>query len=87
MILWDKREEFKGTPCMYNGHCPLPLSVLSRQATPHTEKGIVGWGAEEVAQPASGSLALCGAWACHLNFSPAFFSLSKNEFTCPKKFL
>lgn len=32
MILWDKREEFRGTPYMYNGHGPLPLSVLSRQA-------------------------------------------------------
>lgn len=55
--------------------------------TPQTEEGSIGWGAEEVAQPASGSLCLCGAWTSHWNLSPAFFSLSKNEFACPKKFL
>lgn len=61
---------------LYSGHCPLPLSVFSRQGfvTPQTEEGSIGWGAEEVAQPALGSRASKGPGqaigTCLLPFFP-----------------
>lgn len=54
--------------------------------TPQTEEGSIGWGAEEVAQPASGSVCLCGAWTSHWNLSPAFFPYPKMSLPVLKSF-